>query len=657
MEYRLNDMADTPPPDRPTPAITRRSTLAICGALAGGLAGVDWNGDAAQCRDCGTDRSDFLWMGSAWQAEILRDNLFALARRHDLALGCTVSASGAPTPEADLKPHLEAAAGLGLDVWLNVGLMKHVSVPQFVDDASTRREYLSWLQSVARVYGDVFDDGRFILWQEAPVMGRWSEDGKWTRPSLDHFLEYGPYVFEAQLRAIRDANPTLNIGIFPHFPYVVDSKSPEVFPTVVDGIHGRGVRPDFAFVDFYRSWYEKDAGPARADATVRNLVSNARDAVDGAPVYYLGQSHTINPNHTPSRESIRSNVRASLDADGIGWYRRTGYAPTRTGFDPFIPNAEDPNFTANPTTTLTFARDRLQFSCLSSSATRPSFDADASVDLWLVGDWEFYDHRVWAETAAGEFDFLGDVAGYVDGDYPHVGDGVGVTVFRALDRERYLANDCLNLRLGSRSDGRLRAAYVMPCDPDAYVTEPDAASLVTNDAPLQQVSLGATVQPMQLSAGDRSQVTVTVDEDGGSLDRLRAPEYVDALDHLEVFEARPSVDPDALFDLWVDRRAADGQRPIPSVRDEDGTPRSPVDESVVTVRSDSVVVSYGLDRERFLDGDTLQVVADEGTPPTAVYAMPYAGRSAFRTPARVATLLTAQPSEVKLYSLAYVAST
>ena len=652
--------------------VSRRGYLASAGGLGaslvgGGLAyprypdeGAD--DDPSPPSDRTEERDDFLWLGGGlWQDPAVRRNLFAFARRHDLAVVLVKSQpSDGPVAET-LGPPMVAAREFGLDVWLNVGLLNELPAEAFVTDEAAREAHLEWLSEVARVHGESFETGRVVLWQEAPVMGQWVEGGAWTGEAVENLLEYGPEIFTAQKRAIEAANDALEVGLFVHFPYIVDSKRPEVFERLVDGLEERNTDPDFGFVDFYRGWYEKDVGPEPANTAVRSLVSNTRTALGDRPVFYLGQSHTINPNHTPSKQALRMNLRASLEAgaDGLGWYIRSGYVPTESGFDPFVPNVEGAEVDGDSVNTFSIARDRFLYSWMATLRTRSGFDPGTAFDLWLVGDgFGFHDHRLSVRTTDGEWEYVGDFSGYADGDYP-AGSSVTdrATVFRALDRNRLLGDETLECRIATAEGSAgavLRSAFVMPWDADAYVSEQEAASFARGDTPLEAFSLGRTRESTTLVPGESRRITIPVVDAGSpSLDRLRHPDSIGVRRRLATFEHRERVDPSARFDLWVSGTGLVEPSVIPSIVDRDGNARAPADLGVVASEP-SLAICHGLERDRFLGDGGLELVRDGDGSVEACYAMPYAGSATFRSPARAADLLAEQPDEARIFSLDFV---
>jgi hypothetical protein len=645
--------------------VTRRETLLAGGALGvaagGGYAG--WHalrdrGDDAG--DAASGREDFLWVRpSAWRNERFYENLLAFARRYDLSMAYGPPSTNAPGVGEEIAPALEAAGRYGVDPWFNVGVFDDVTAEQFVRGGEGRRRHLEGLREVARTYDEVVGGGRVILWQEAPVMGNWAEGAEWNEASVENLLEYGPAAFDAQKSALQEANPDLDVGVFVHFPYVVDSKRPEVFADLAEGLRERGAMPEFGFADYYRGWYEKDVGPDPADAAVRSLVSNAREHLAGRDVFYLGQAHTINPGHTPSAQAMRSNLRASLDAGaaGVGWYMSGRYKPTTQGFDPFVPNVEGAEFGTETTPTPMVARDRYQYAWTATLESRPDVSPDDRFDLWLRGDAEGFDyhaHRVAARTAAGDWALVGDADGYLDGDYPYA--DVPTTVFRALERDRFVVDGQVELRIDTREAAdpeSLRAVLAMPWAPEDFVTAREATALLEGTADVAAHALGGARPDRTLSPGETARVTLPVGNDG-SLTPLVRSEHAGAVRQLATAEEHDGFDPDGRFDLWL---AGDGLADpgvAPPLRDRDGAEVHPAAAAVAAVSSPEVALYYGLDRERFLGGGLyLAGDPDDGARVELACAMPYAGRANFRSPSRARALLTDQPEAAETFSVAW----
>ncbi|WP_121822409.1 hypothetical protein [Halostella salina] len=638
----------------------RTSGGTLAGAMGSGCLATPRNGETAAeaAGQDGDGREDFIWVSGAMQTvERVRDNALAFAARNDLAAVLTVGDLTPPDLLDDVRAHFDAAAEFGIDLWLNTGILR-VPAASVVQDDDVRARHLDSLRSVVELYHDRFGDGRIVLWQEAPVPGRWTENGQWTDESVENLLSYGPTVFAAQRAAIRSVSTGIDVGIFPHFPYVVDSKQPDAFPELVDAIRERDAAPDFVFTDFYRGWYEKDAGAAPATAAVRSLITNARATVD-APVFFLAQAHTINPNHTPSRVAMREDLRTATDAnvDGLGWYSRNRYVPTEVGFDPFVPNRGDPDSFADidATCTFTVARDRYAYAWTATHPTRDGYDLDEKFDLWIHTDGAgFYDHRISLRTADGVWAFVGDATGYIDGDH---GDGRGprlggpqVTAFRGLDRERFLGR-ALDLRVESRGDATLRTVSVLPFAPDAFVTEPRAVALAATGAETP-CCLGRRRLDRRLTAGGETTVRVPVPRDAPVRHpgALVTPDHAGVRAALRDAEADAGFDPLSRFDLWV-RCADPGALDAVRVGGRDALEAAPA-----VARGDAAAVCYGAPRS-LLDGEgalaATDVAGDAGV--AALYAMPYGGPGAFTPPDRAADLVAADPDAAATFALAATA--
>ncbi|WP_135821041.1 hypothetical protein [Halostella litorea] len=640
----------------------RASGGTLAGAIGGGRlaeprsrrSAAAERGNAGEPRTDADGRDDFLWLSGAMLADAgVRDNALAFAARNDLAAVLVVADLTAPDLLDGLRPHFDAAAEFGVDLWLDVGILQ-VPAASVAEDGAARERHLDGLRDVVALYHDRFGDGRVVLWQEAPVSGRWSEDGKWTDASVENLRSHGPAVFAAQRSAVKAVSSGIDVGIFPHFPYVVGSKRPGVFPELVAGCRERDAPPDFAFTDFYRGWYEKDAGAAPADAAVRSLVTNARAAVD-APVFFMAQAHTINPHHTPSRVAMRGDLRTAADAgvDGVGWYSRNRYVPTKVGFDPFLPNRGDPAAFAgrDAVCTFTVARDRYAYAWAATHPTRAGYDADAKFDLWVHGEGVgFHEHRVSLRTAGGDWAFVGDAAGYVDGDYPDgrgPGDGPHVTVFRGLDRERFLGRR-LDLRVASRGDATLRSVSVHPFAPDAFVTERRAAALAEAGAETP-CCLGRRAVDRRLSAGRETVVRVPVPRDAPALppDALLATAHDGVRAALRDAEAESGFDPLTRFDLWVDCAAPESLAAV-RVGGRDALAAAPA-----VGRGDEAAVCYGLPRSLLGGGALARAEVDGDAGVAALYAMPYGGPGAFTPPERTAELVAADPDAAATFALGH----
>ncbi|WP_226022788.1 hypothetical protein [Halomicrobium salinisoli] len=642
------------------PDVTRRTSLrAAAGVLAVGGTGAAWrsrSGDAAvRSAEAPTDgREDFLWLGSRqWRAERLRETLLAFAARNGLSAFFGSPPGGEGDAGERLQPALDAAAAFGVDPWVNAGILRDATAEAFLDDAEARERHLARLRGVTERV-DAVDGGRLVLWQEAPVMGNWAAGEKWGAESAASMLEHGPAVFERQRAAVA-AVSDVDVGIFPHFPYVVDSKRPRVFAELAAALRDRGAAPDFGMTDFYGGWYEKDVGPGPADAAVRSLIENAREHLDRA-VFYMGQAHTINPGHTPSAQSIRSTLRAAraAGAAGVGWYTSGNYDATERGFDPLVPNPADAAFDGGPRATPVTSRDRHQYAWAATLAAQAGAAPADRFDCWLHGDgFAFHDHRVEARTDAGEWVLLGDVGGYLDGDHPYANGRTAA--LRALPRERFAADGRLDLRIETRAGGdstRLAAVVALPWDPAAFVTERAATALLDGDRDLGPFLLGRTDPGVDLRPGERRRLSVPVGDRTPSLTPLVHPDHADAVDRLAAAEERPDFDPDARFDLWLAGSELGDSAAAPPLVDADGDPVPPVDAAIVAVAAPDAALYYGLARDRFLDGGlSLGTGGDSAARVDRAAAMPAAGSACFRSPDEAAALLAEQPDEVATYAL------
>jgi len=642
--------------NRSIPWISRREWLRTTGGVAGGLLTAGGAGGRETVdRAVPADRRDFVWLnGSLRTTDRLRDNVLAFADRHDLAVVLVKTNANVPDVADLVRPGIEAAVDRGVDVWLNTGILSELTAEEFVADDDGREQHLDRLRRVAELYRDRVDGGRIVLWQEAPVSGRWAEGGKWTAESVANLREHGPAVFAAQRRAVKDVAPDVDVGIFVHFPYVVDSKSPETYANLLSALRDRDAMPDFAFVDFYRGWYEKDVGAEPANDAIRSLITNAREGVDGRDVFYMGQAHTINPNHTPSRTAMRQDLWTAMEAgaDGVGWYSRNQYKRTGAAFDPYVPNVGDPEeFGDRPdVSTFTVARDRYQYAWAATHPTRGEYDPRAKFDLWIHTDAVgFHDHSVSLRTAEGDWAFVADVAGYVDGDYPY-DDGPHVSIIRGLDRERFLG-ETLDLRIESRGETALRGVYVRPFAPDTFVSEREAVSLVSGHRfdSFGRFCLGSATGRTALVDGDASRVTVDVE-------RRRSPLPLDALVYPDALAARSSLRraeresgfrPLDRFDLWIlgsDLSALDGV----TVGDRDA-----LSASVAVARTDAAAVGYGAPRSLLDDDSLMSAETAGGASVDALFAMPYGGTGAFTPPGRARDLIADDRDAAETFSLAY----
>jgi len=617
-------------------------------------------------------REDFVWLAPGlWRDDRMRENLVAFAARHDLT--AVFSQPDVDDDEAvdDVLVAMRAASETGATPWLETGVPEAFTPKRIVEDASAREDHLDALRSAARRYAGIVPDGNLILWEEAPVGGRWTPSGEWTSASVRALERYGPDLYAHQRRAVAEAAPDLAAGVFLHFPYIVETRQPEVYANLMDALAAREVLPEFVFTDFYRGWYEKDTGPGPANAAVRSLVDNAARHARGRPVYFLGQAHTINPRHTSSTQAMRMDLRTATDAGarGVGWYARTAYKQTRRGFDPFVPN--DPAESSLPgdiaVNTLTVARDRFLYAYRATLAARRDVDPLTRFDCWLRFDAPgFLGHRVsvWAD---GDWRALGDVA-CAHPDVTPVDTDAHVSVFHALDATRLLADGTLRLRVDTHDGygGRLRGISVLPFDSGVAYTEREATRLVeAGRVPL--FALGTVERDDALTPDSPLELTVPVESVGGfdALDDavsattgrpvppvadLLAPGTLDHRIALATAEADAGFDRDRRFDLWL---RTDGRADPSTLFDRFGFDAEPV----TAAASDGAAVFWGVPRA-VLDDDATGTLTDRvvgrfaGTTVEAAAAMPYFGSEDLRLPGRVATLFRESPDDMATFAFA-----
>ncbi len=603
-------------------------------------------------------RTDFAWAERAiWQNDRLRRNLYAFARQHDLAVVLADASAHVDDEGRRLAPALEQARDAGVEAWANVGVLRRIDAETFATNGTERERHLDGLRAVAERYRERMPGGKLILWQEAPVAGEWIPGGKWNRESVERMQQYGPDVFTAQRRAVRAVSEDLDVGIFLHFPYIVESRQPEVFAGVMDDLRLRESLPDFVFTDFYRGWYEKDISPEQTNEAVRSLVRNARRYSDDSPVYYLGESHTNNPQYTPSKQAMRMDLRASIGAgaDGVGWYARTKYTRTELGFDPFVPNEVDPDSLGDdlPVDTITVARDRYLYAWAATFARNGAYAPDRRFDLWLAGEgFDFLDHAVWADTPDG-WEFLGDVGGYHPDAQPHVPEsGPLVSAVRALEAERYLADGTLRLRVepreGADGDARLDRVVAVPFDLGAFCTEREAFRLLQEE----DVTPHARIDERVDATLDRTQtVDLSVREgEPRPIDELVTPETAGVRRDLARAEGDPTFAVGSYVDLWLLGEGLADLDPetVGEELTDDVTPLG-------VVANDDAALLFGLPRPPLFEGgrkEAMRAVRERGDL-RAAYAMPYFGSGNLPAPAHAAELMRETHPEVANFSVVW----
>lgn len=612
-------------------------------------------------------RSDFLWIhGRLLEDPRIRDNLFAFAGRHDLSVILRVRMPGEDRTASDiLREPLSAAREFGVTTWLAAGVLQHFTATEFVRDSEKRRTHRRRLSALVRTYDELSDGGRVILWEEAPIGGRWTPDGEWSDDAIRNLEEYGAEIFAAQRQTVKDVDSDLETGIFVHFTYIVDSKSPRTFANMMTELRNRDALPDFSFVDFYRGNYEKDIGPTETDRTVRSLITNAKDHTGDRDVYYLASPHTIKPNYTVSKQSIRMDLRAALAAavDGVGWYVTSKYRRTEQGFDAFVPNtAPEDAITGDEFGSFTVARDRFLYAYASTLRTEPDYHPGAKFDVWLRGtDLGFHDHRVSIRTVDGDWTFLGDIAGYRDGEYPYsTADRDHVAIFHALDRDDLVDADGLELRFETDSGAdisELTAAWLLPFDPGAYLAEHEATDIV-GERQVSDFAFGEWSGPEDLEPGEQTRISIPAPRDSStsSLVSLANPGNENVVRHLRERESDEQFDHASAFDLWIlgSNLEQEGRPTIDLQVTTDGGTQSVDRNSVTAGAIDGGIVFYGLSRDTFLDpiADESVEIRHESSSASvrAVYAMPYFGSENLKPPSEAVRLVEADPQGAGVFS-------
>ncbi|MFB6217753.1 MAG: hypothetical protein ABEH77_01015 [Halobacteriaceae archaeon] len=510
------------------------------------------------------DPAPFLWFGGGSIGpthdpdEPAAESVLAYLARNGVAVAVTdLAATAGEAGGAAFEAKLAAAREAGVEVLVNAGMVPSEDQSasytdrELAGDEAAMAAFLDPLRETARVYADYYPRGRLLVWHEAPIMGNWSGDSYAER--ADSVAEHGPAIFAAQKRAVREVAPDLDVGVFPHdIPVAPPSHSTApVCERLFAGFDERGERPDFVFLDSYRSHHEWAAGCEPADEFVRATVENVREHAD-APVFYLGEAHTDNNQYTPSRDALLGNLRAALAAgvEGYGWYSRGQYHRTSDRcYAPFVPDegaVVDEQFT-----TLTGSRDRLLWA--NELVLNGARDGGERVDLWVYGhDLDFHEHRLDVRRD-GEWTFLADISGYADGDNPYSGGGRHrVCAVHALDRS--LLTDGLDVRLRSRGAATLEGVYALPhLTPGLYLTEPEATAVVEAGR-VGEVALGAWEGSARLAAGGERAVSLDAADPSVGPVEFRYPEQAGAYERVAGDE-RP---PRERFDLWVWGRDLDG---------------------------------------------------------------------------------------------------
>jgi hypothetical protein len=578
--------------------------------------------------------------------EPLRKNVLAFADRHDFSL--TFSHS---EPSAELDAALADAAEMGVEVMLNVGgPYEDVGTDaDVVADEETMAAHREQLREVTEAYAQHFPEGRVYVWHEAPIHGNWRQQGELAkvarrREMAENIVEHGVEMFPTELETVRDVSPDIDVGTFIHHPLLPSAEHTKmpVFSELMAELEAIDSLPDFTYCDMYRGYYEWEGGYDGINDYIEDIVRNIRESTHGRPVHILLQAHTINNFYTPSKQAIVGNAQSAIDggADGIGWYFRGGFRETHErNFNPFVPNhgeADGEQFAS-----WTGSRDRLQYASLLLAEQQPQFDAGQHFDLLLHGEnMAFYDHSVSVRGPDGDWEHVGDVSGYADGDNPYSGgDRERVHALRALDR-KYL-EDGLEVRIESATDAddaTLHGVYALPYSgTPRFYTEGDAtervdafagAAIATDDAEAS-LAPGGTVTKTLAAVDPARDLTDVVYPDAGDAfdDALAAEDGTSYREH---------------FDLWVYGRDL-GDADVRLGDTHLATEHGAAGDSEVLVARDLPLSEFATDHRSgaFLDFSAATGDADL----RAAYAMPSHGAANFQPADAAAATVAAEHTD------------
>ena len=592
-----------------------------------------------------------VWIGGGgFNTEDFERNLLAFLERNDFSVVLTDYSVDPETAGDDVRDQLELFHDRGIDVWLGAGIIpgreeisdwsESYTDRDLLEDDETMDRFLDVHRRVAQLYAEYYPQGKLILWHEEPTRCNWTGDTRAER--AESMAEYGPPIFAEQKRAVEEVAPDLDVGIFPHWTVMPDPEHTTVSncEELYSGMKEVGALPDFTYVDAYRGYYEWAAGYEPTNEFLASIVSNIKTHSEGRPVYFLGECHTINNYYTPSKAAILGNLHATLGegVESAGWYIRSNYRRTsERSFDPFLPTTGDVD--ENQFNSFTGARDRLLWSNLLLIEEREDFRREDAFDLWVYGeDFDFYEHGVSLQTADGDWEFLGDVSGYADGDTEYSGGGRDrVYSFHALERDRFLADGELTVRVESDGEATLESVYAMPYfDTGAYVTEPEATKLVKDsDVDVGAYALGAAKPSTDLAAETEHTVTVPASGSGGDPAELAFPEQTET--YAKLADSDRSWGVRERFDLWVyGRNLSDVSVALQGESVDAHADRQPSDAFAGDAEA---VVFRELDRDlpsSHAGGEYLDVDVEGDGELLGVYAMPAGGARNFRPDQAVA---------------------
>ena len=590
-----------------------------------------------------------LWLGGFVPGDVpeepFTENVLSYVARNNV----TVVLSAWNTAESDaarLRESLAKLDGHGIDAWLGTYDLRDYTDRELATDEEKREEDTERLLRMVDAYTDYYPDGTVFTWHEPPNTGQWTGETRVER--AESMVEYGPDIFADQKAAVEERHPDLDFGLMLWWhvvPPAEYSRASNVEPLMTE-LANRDALPDFVYLDFYRGYYEWTGGCEGVNDVIRASVENLKTHTDGRPVYYLGECHSVNNRFTPSKQSILGDLRTALAAgvDSYGWYIRKSYRETYPrNYNPFVPNRGTGQY-QDQFNTMVGSRDRFvwAFQTLFEKVRRT--DTGERFDLWLHGtDMDFYEHGVELRTAAGEWEFLGDVSGYLDGSERYSGSGrERVVAFHGLDRERF-GSDELELRLTSYRGGdgaTLHHAYAVPqLDAAHYRTEPELTELVSERSEVERYTLGSVALDAALDPATETRVTVPLDEPDADVRRITRSVERAEFERLSSLESDPDVTPSDLFDLWVHGYGlGDATTRIGGTSIEKYSSDAVAEDSTVRVYR-------GLERSAFLDEHTggryvpLEMTADDPAAVNAAFVMPYHGTRNATTDARAARIV------------------
>jgi hypothetical protein len=590
-----------------------------------------------------------IYAGQITEEAPIRENILGFAERHGFDIA---GASVDPADPESSRDWLQATADRGLDVMINNGRVEGAMGHELAADPGKLQEPLDDLRGVLEVYADYYPEGRCFAWHEEPLMGNWEGDS--LSAKADQMVEHGPEIFAAMKDVAAEVAPDLDLGIFVHQPFVADSEHTDnpAFTRLLDRLRERDAMPDFAYIDTYRGYYEWEGGYEATNDYLHSILSNAKEQMDGRPVHYLGEAHTINNLYTPSKQAIQGNFRTAAKAgvDGYGWWVRGSHRVTHErNYNPFLPNRgtdQEPD----AYTSWTGARDRLLWANLLLHEHTNGVSRADKFDLWVHGhDLDLYETRVELE-ADGEWEHVGDVSGYVSGPTVYDPDGrEWVSVLHCLDRERYLDGD-LSVRLTGHEDGDgadIHGVHAVPYSGTThYRAEPDLAEEI-DDLDLSASALGSAALDATVRAGEELTATVAVDAPDRTTEDTPLAVDTDDLDRLADLEAGMDDHAD-YFDLWVygagledaDVFLQDSELELGEV---ELTERAETNGEALVVR--------GLAKDDFYSYETTghfvwpRITAEGGVDVRAVYLMPYHGTDNPKTPDDVADIVRREFTE------------